>query len=207
MGYFLLKRLLLLSICSVMRLNYAHKPPRKCQFESGFESLAWENEMLLWNIWCFYSISLGLSPVSSSVCCQTPALGEAGKGGHGPARRAAWSSYQQRYRMCCRMMTVQIIIFVDWDKAVTLWEECLPLPADADVVIGMLFCSGKSQCIVRLASASWAHPAFSHIRWGLHVSCDEIICRFIEIQVWETIAWTLAPQSGWRGGAEALSWL
>ena len=194
-----------MSICSVSynSVNYAHKPPRWCQFESGFESLAWENEMLLRNTWCFYSISLGLSPVSSSVCCETPALEEAGKGGHGPAWGAVWSSYQQRHRLCCRMMIVQIIIFVDWDKAVTLSEECLPLPADADVVIGMLFCSGKSPAY----SASWAHPAFSHIRWGLHVSCDEIICRFIQIQVWETIDWTLAPQSGWRGGAEALSWL
>ena len=165
----------------------------------------WESGLRKWdaitaNIWCFYSILLGLSPVSSagSVCCLTPPLGGS-KGGHGPAGELRFRtgvfilSGVRKYSECCRMMTVQILIFVDWDKAGT---HC---SASAGwCVMWMLFCSGKLRSIVHLAPLSSAHPAFSYIRWGLHVSCDEIICRFIEIQVDRHLLghWPRSPDGG-----------
>ena len=45
-----------------------------------------------------------------------------GQAGRAENQRPVWgSSYQQRYTECCRMMTQQILIFVDWDKA--LWHS------------------------------------------------------------------------------------
>ena len=73
------------------------------------------------NIWCFHSISL--CPVVCSVCCVTPeeARVDTGQAGRAENQRPVWgSSYQQRDTECCRMVTQQIIIFVDWDKA--LWH-------------------------------------------------------------------------------------